>query len=447
MIKRTTGFPENVNTLLERLEPLAPATCLALASAAVWTLLGHGHFASIGPALAASTLIPGFRLPEQDEHVATQTQSPESSHLELERAQADAATAEGASTAPAGEDSSWRAIIDALPYAALTLDVDGIVTHQNRLVASLFPQMRQGSAMGQLLRNPDLTSAVSTTIDTGKPMIVHVVERVPVARTIEATITRLELESNPARLLVTFRDLTERDRVEQMRADFVANASHELRTPLASLKGYIETLQGPARNDEKARERFLPIMWSQALRMSRLVDDLLSLSRVEMRAHLTPQGRAELNEVAAYVVQALEPLATSQGAKLVLHPLDGNTFVRADREEIVQALQNLVHNALKYGRTDGQVEIEVIRSRPSGEARECLTLSVKDDGAGIEAHHLPRLVERFYRVNAASSREKGGTGLGLAIVKHIMLRHRGELRISSEVGKGSNFSLLFRELA
>lgn len=444
MIERTVGFPEMINQTLERVAPIVLSAGLVVAAVAV-CMLGHGPIEAVAPALAASSLIPGFRAKERDE-----LSLPQSSDEEIaSTAQAQMAVTVSQATAEGHEnqDSSWRAIIDALPYAALTLDADGIVTHQNSLVPHLFPQMRQGSAMGQLLRNPDLTSAVTTSVETGKPMIVHVVERVPVARTIETTINRLKLQSSEACLLVTFRDLTERDRVEQMRADFVANASHELRTPLASLKGYIETLQGPARDDEKARDRFLSIMWSQALRMSRLVDDLLSLSRVEMRAHLAPQGRADLNEVAAYVVQSLEPLATSQGATLILEPLESDAFIRADREEIVQALQNLVHNALKYGRTDGRVEIEVTRSKPAGEARECLVVSVKDDGAGIEAHHLPRLVERFYRVNAASSREKGGTGLGLAIVKHIMLRHRGELRISSMVGKGSNFTLVFRELA
>ncbi len=343
-------------------------------------------------------------------------------------------------------DESWRAIINALPDAALTLDVDGVISHKNELLTSLFPDMRVGNAMGQLLRNPELQAAVEMARTSSKPLIVHLNERVPVARSIEATVTRLELGSDTARLLVTFRDLTEREKLEKMRADFVANASHELRTPLASLKGYIETLQGSARDDETARNRFLGIMWTQSLRMSRLVDDLLSLSRVEMRAHLPPKGKADLNEVAAYVVQALEPLATSQNTQLILNELDAAAYIRADREEIVQALQNLVHNALKYGRENGRVDVTVSRQRSEDGARETLSVAVKDDGLGISSHHLPRLVERFYRVNPASSREKGGTGLGLAIVKHIMLRHRGDLLISSKVGEGSSFSLAFEEL-
>lgn len=344
-------------------------------------------------------------------------------------------------------DDSWRAIINALPEAALTLDAGGMISHQNERIPALFPEMRVGKAMGQLLRNPDLMTAIEMARTApGPAIVVKFSERVPVARSIEATVTRLQPALAAASLLVTFRDLTEREKVEKMRADFVANASHELRTPLASLRGYIETLQGPARDDPVARERFLGIMWSQAQRMSRLVDDLLSLSRVEMRAHLMPQGRADINEIAAFVVQSLDPLAVQQNTALKLRRLDAPAFIRADREEIVQALQNLVHNALKYGRDNGQVDVIVARLPAANGGAGKLTISVIDDGAGIAAHHLPRLVERFYRVNPATSREKGGTGLGLAIVKHIMARHRGDLTIASEVGRGSTFTLSFNEL-
>lgn len=341
---------------------------------------------------------------------------------------------------------SWRAVVDALPEATLTLDKEGVITHQNEMIPNLFPQMQVGKAMSLLLRNPDLQAALETAAISKQPVIVHFTERVPVSRTLEAAVSRLETGSAATALLVRFRDLTEREKLEKMRADFVANASHELRTPLASLKGYIETLQGSARHDETVRERFLSIMWSQAQRMSRLVDDLLSLSRVEMRAHLPPKGRADLNEVASYVVQSLEPLAAAQEATLKLVKLEEAAYIRADREEIVQALQNLVHNALKYGRENGLVTVSVTRER-SADGAGLLTVTVTDDGLGIAHYHLPRLVERFYRVSPASSREKGGTGLGLAIVKHIMLRHRGDLEISSCLGEGSAFSLKFQELS
>jgi two-component system phosphate regulon sensor histidine kinase PhoR len=239
--------------------------------------------------------------------------------------------------------------------------------------------------------------------------------------------------------------LTEQDRLAQMRADFIANASHELRTPLASLRAFVETLQGPARDDVNARTRFLTLMAHQAERMTRLIDDLLSLSRVEMRVHLPPRGIVELNETAQYVFQSLEPVAEAAKVKLSLARGDA-ARIRGDREEIVQVLQNLIQNAIKYGREDGTIEVRIGRDAARGVGDARVWVSVADNGPGIAPEHLPRLTERFYRVNAASSREKGGTGLGLAIVKHIMNRHRGELRISSRLGAGSTFTASFEEL-
>ena len=221
-------------------------------------------------------------------------------------------------------------------------------------------------------------------------------------------------------------DLTEQDRLGRMRVDFVANASHELRTPLASLVGFIETLQGRASTDPAAQTRFLGIMSQQAARMSRLVEDLLSLSRVEMREHLPPRTAIDLNETVAVAIQALEPVARASEATLTLIPCEGPAIVLGETDEIVQVVQNLVQNALKYGRPGGTVEVTVRRMRQGPTMR--LAVAVRDEGPGIAPDHLPRLTERFYRVNAKSSREKGGTGLGLAIVKHIANRHRGELQ-------------------
>jgi two-component system phosphate regulon sensor histidine kinase PhoR len=269
--------------------------------------------------------------------------------------------------------------------------------------------------------------------------------RVPVERRLLATMVPLELSgaggSEPS-LLITFRDLTEQDRLARMRADFVANASHELRTPLASLKGYVETLQGNARDDADARTRFLKIMAEQAERMSRLVDDLLSLSRVEMREHLPLSGEAELGFLLAEVTKTLEPLASAAGVTLHLSRGDGDALVRGDGDELTQVFQNLVQNAIKYGRGGGKVEIRLTR-QPAASGRPAgFRVDVSDDGPGIPPQHLPRLTERFYRVSAAASREKGGTGLGLAIVKHILNRHRGELLIRSQLGQGSTFSVV-----
>jgi len=342
----------------------------------------------------------------------------------------------------------WRAVVDAIPTAALALDAAGTVVHHNRLITELFPKIRNGQPMSQVSRNPDLLAAVDRALASEDRIDVELIERVPVERRVSATVSRLGrsvLPSSP-HLLVTFRDLTEQDKLAQMRADFIANASHEMRTPLASLRAFVETLQGPARDDAVARERFLRLMASQAERMTRLIDDLLSLSRVEMRVHLPPRGIVDLNETAAYVCQSLEPVAEGSRTTLSVARDNAPARIRGDREEIVQVLQNLIQNAIKYGRDGGHVEVRVGRDAPRGSTEAKVWVKVSDDGPGIAPVHLPRLTERFYRVNVASSREKGGTGLGLAIVKHILNRHRGELRIASKLGVGSTFTVCFGEL-
>jgi two-component system phosphate regulon sensor histidine kinase PhoR len=223
-----------------------------------------------------------------------------------------------------------------------------------------------------------------------------------------------------------------------MRADFVANASHELRTPLSSLMGFIETLRGPARDDAAARERFLGIMQQQAERMSRLVNDLLSLSRIELDEHVQPTGRVSVGPLLQSVADALELKAQRRGQRLELDLAPELPQVTGDSDQLYQVFQNLVSNAINYGRQGGIVGISARLARG---ARGGLTVSIRDQGEGIAKEHLPRLTERFYRVDPARSRAVGGTGLGLAIVKHIVSRHRGRLEIDSEVGRGSIFTV------
>lgn len=347
------------------------------------------------------------------------------------------------------DDQSWRVVIDALPVAALALDGNEIIVHHNALMTDLFPKTRDGLALSQVCRNPELMDAVEVAGGSEGATVVHLIDRVPVERRIQATVSvlsRHESGTTLPRLLVTFRDLTQQDRIEQMRVDFVANASHELRTPLASLLGYIETLQGAAREDPKARDRFLGIMWNQAQRMTRLIEDLLSLSRIEMRLHLPPRDVVDLNEVASNVALSLELIAEASKTAIVLTRLEGPARIRGERDEIVQVLQNLIQNAIKYGREGGEVRVTLMRDQKPGGGTSRLRVEVADDGPGIAPEHLPRLTERFYRASTANSREKGGTGLGLAIVKNILLRHRGDLRIASDYGKGSRFTVIFDEL-
>ena len=326
----------------------------------------------------------------------------------------------------------------------MALNAAARVVHANRLAEEQLGAGRRGGHIASMSRDPGLLAAVEAALATRETQTVELHGRVPVERRLLATVVPLEQAAAEGReaptLLITFRDLSEQDRLARMRADFVANASHELRTPLAYLKGSVETLLGPARDDPAARSAFLKTMGEQAERMSRLVDDLLSLSRVEMREYLPPAGEADLAAVIADVAETLTPLAQKAGVSLTLSGLDAEALVRGDHDELAQVFQNLIQNAIKYGRSGGKVEVRLTRDAGSRQLR--YRVDVTDDGPGIAAQHLPRLTERFYRVNVAASREKGGTGLGLAIVKHILNRHRGELAIVSRLGEGSTFTVV-----
>jgi two-component system phosphate regulon sensor histidine kinase PhoR len=220
-----------------------------------------------------------------------------------------------------------------------------------------------------------------------------------------------------------------------MRADFVANASHELRTPLATLVGFIETLQGPAAHDEATRARFLQVMEAEAARMTRLIDDLLSLSRIELDKNVRPREIIALEPLFSNIAATSAVALDADRRRLDLNVAPGLPDVVADRDQILQVLHNLMTNAIKYGRSGTPIVLTAERARLlSGDA---VRVSVSDRGDGIEPEHIPRLTERFYRVDTGRSRRLGGTGLGLAIVKHIVERHRGTLEIQSELGKGT----------
>jgi two-component system phosphate regulon sensor histidine kinase PhoR len=333
-------------------------------------------------------------------------------------------------------------IVHALDIAAIVLDAERRIAVFNRHAADLFPSITAGAPVGLATRNPDLMVSIDRSFAQGRSETAEFTERMLQGRRFIVTSTPL---SGP-RLLLQFRDTSEQERLAQLRADFIANASHELRTPLASIKGFIETLMGPARNDEAARKRFLGIMATQAQRMNRILDDLLSLSRIEMRAHLRPESPVDMNDLIAHVIRGLEPLAQQADIALKFEPLPRANPVRGDRDELEQVLQNLIHNAIKYGRPCGSVDVSIReRTRRTGQPA-ALEIAVTDDGPGIAPEHLPRLTERFYRVDTARSREQGGTGLGLAIVKHILNRHRGELEITSEVGRGSRFAVVLETM-
>jgi len=265
----------------------------------------------------------------------------------------------------------------------------------------------------------------------------------PIERVLRAHFARVgEPALDGAAAILTLHDVTALKRSEQMRADFIANAGHELKTPLATLIGFIETLLGPAREDVVARERFLGIMREQAQRMARLVDDLLSLSRIELNEHVAPTDRVALAPVIDEVARGLELRAAERGIRITRALPADLPEVQGDRDELAQIFQNLLDNAVKYGRPHS--EIEVSGGTRSELATDLVRVAVADQGEGIPSEQLPRLTERFYRVDTARSRELGGTGLGLAIVKHILNRHRGRLDITSTIGQGSTFTVWLR---
>ncbi len=244
-------------------------------------------------------------------------------------------------------------------------------------------------------------------------------------------------------ILITFEDQTAAEETQSLRRDFVANVSHELRTPLTALLGFIETLQGPARDDPAAQQRFLAIMATEADRLRRLVDDLLSLSRVEELERSRPVEPVDLGAIVRQATELLGSLAEDAGTHLLMTLPDDVPMVPGDDAQLQQVLNNLIENAIKYGATPDGITIAV--HQPAFETslhQQAIRLTVTDCGQGIPAHHLIRLTERFYRVDLHRSRQQGGTGLGLAIVKHIMNRHRGKLLFESTEGEGTTVSLI-----
>lgn len=341
-------------------------------------------------------------------------------------------------------ETGVKRMADALPDACVILDRRGVVRYANGRAEATFP-VRPGDPLTFRLRAPDFVGAFDRVAAGGRAETVEFIERGPTERWYKAWFAPLEPVTNGAGerssfIVLIFTDLTEQRVSEKIRVDFVANASHELRTPLASLSGFIETMQGPARDDAAARERFLGIMHDQATRMSRLIDDLLSLSRIEMKAHMRPETPVDVVRVIRGVVDALEPQARELGVTIETDLPDEPLVVPADRDELVQVFQNLIENGCKYGRAGKRV---LVTARPAADGRGGPVVSVRDFGAGIPAEHLPRLTERFYRADIQASHAQRGTGLGLAIVKHILNRHRARLLIESKAGEGATFTVAF----
>lgn len=342
--------------------------------------------------------------------------------------------------------ASAQAIVDGLPDPLVSVDRQRRIVRTN-LAAALLLGSPGGTErdVSTVLRQPQLLAAIDALLETGsdgnfsrpEQSVVELVLAGPPELDMIAHLRRLPRAAADGSLaLIVLHDTTALRRAERMRADFVANASHELKTPIAGLAGFIETLRGPAREDTVARERFLGIMAEQADRMRRLVDDLLMLSRIEQHEHARPAAAVDLAPVLRSVLDLLQLKASSRSVTIVLDIAPGLPRAVGDSDELTIVFQNLIDNAVKYARP--ATEVRVIAA-PSGPDR--VAIAVSDKGDGIPASHLPRLTERFYRVDAARSRQLGGTGLGLAIVKHVVNRHRGRLDIQSAPGEGSTFTV------
>lgn len=325
-----------------------------------------------------------------------------------------------------------EALVNALPDPVFVVGPQMRVTAINAAAARLLPALRKNDPLVRGLRAPDVLDAVDRVLKSGQTQSAIWLDRFPIERHYEIHLAPVKLADSLA-CVVTLHDVTESRRIERMRSDFVANASHELRTPLASVLGFIETLQGPAKDDVVAREKFLSIMAEQARRMARLVGDLLSLSRIEQNLHIRPSTAVDLRSIVAQIVDGLRAMAQENQVDLRF-AAGPPVVVLGDRDELLRLAENLIENAIKYG-APSPVDVSVESREGQG------ILRVQDHGPGIAAEHLPRLTERFYRVDAGASRAKGGTGLGLALVKHIVARHRGQLSIESELGKGATFAV------
>jgi len=348
--------------------------------------------------------------------------------------------------------SELERAFDALPDPLLVLDTVRQVLRANAAAKELLGADIEGRDLAAALRNPDLLAAIDAIGDDSAEHDVEITLPTPIERVFAVRIEPLVAATGPGpatgAILLALVDLTAIRRTEQMRADFVANASHEIRTPLATLIGFIETLQGPGRDDPEARDRFLGIMEQHAKRMSRLVDDLLSLSRIEVNEHTRPTDRIDLAAILSDVRTNLDWHANERHVTIDIDIAPGLPAVVGDVEELTQVFLNLIDNAIKYGPTEGRVTVraEITDKLPasagwSSDIGSVVAVSVTDEGEGIAREHLPRLTERFYRINTTRSRELGGTGLGLAIVKHILNRHRGALVIDSTPGEGATFTV------
>uniref|UniRef100_UPI0013C4762F ATP-binding protein n=1 Tax=Dongia deserti TaxID=2268030 RepID=UPI0013C4762F len=386
-------------------------------------------------------------------HLATPSEPPSEASAAAEPAPDESEAPAGLTEPEPEQHADSYQVLEAMPLAVLVVDRRRDIRWANDRMRHLLGEAVTGRSLMSVLRYPPLIDALDQVMGgqntevAGAPTAIEGVET-PIGpdRLLIADLKRLDAD----RILVALKDASAAHRLERLRSDFIANVSHELKTPIATLMGFIETLRGPAKGDLEAHERFLGIMHEQASRMSRLVADLLSLSRIELNEHARPSGGVDLGEVVGRVANGLSLRAAERNMKIEL-PAGSMGRAIGDADELTQVFQNLIDNAIKYGRPGTSITVSAARIVDPIEikahlpglrrAKAMIAVAVADRGEGIAREHIPRLTERFYRVDAARSRDLGGTGLGLAIVKHVVNRHRGSLEIESTPGHGSVFTV------
>jgi len=342
-------------------------------------------------------------------------------------------------------EAGIAAVLGSLQYPAYILDHRGAVKFANATSSEIFGKFNIGDLVSIRFRQPELNKFIEEALRTREPMRTNYSEPGPHDRWFAVDLAPIKAPSDlqpddEPLFLLGFHDLTDAKRTEQTRTDFIANASHELRTPIASLLGYIETIRGAAKNDKKATERFLGIMQDQAERMTRLVNDLLSLSRIEMKSHVRPSEQVDISNIVQTVVHSLDELARQMNVEIHYNAPE-EIWIIGDQDELIQVFENLIENACKYGEEGERVDVTLKKNTTRNQAY--VTFSVRDYGQGVAIEDQHRITERFYRVDVARSREKQGTGLGLAIVKHILNRHQVRLNVKSKLGEGAEFSMTF----
>jgi two-component system, OmpR family, phosphate regulon sensor histidine kinase PhoR len=336
-----------------------------------------------------------------------------------------------------------KSILNTLPDPVLLLDGESRIVVANDSARDQFGGDWQGQYFSRAIREPSALSAVERVLSGESAAEVVVRREIPVRSNLKIRVVGLGAPTKDGtKAVVTVTDISHILEAEQMRSDFVANVSHELRSPLTSLSGIVETLKQAAKDDPAARDRFLEIMEREAARMNRLIDDLLSLSHVEVNAHIRPTKPVDLVSLLKQVVTTIDSRRDGVASAITLDLPPAAVWITGDEDELTQVFHNLVENAQKYGGKDAPITLTLQQLiQAPGFQTPVVSVAVKDQGPGIPAQHIPRLTERFYRVDAGRSRDRGGTGLGLAIVKHIVNRHRGRLLIESQPGVGSTFTV------